>query len=100
MLLCHRQKVTNHPKTILLQYRKVKAASCLVFPDGVEPRQCASWFVNPLTALGFVETMKAEGHTALVHSAAASNLGQMLNKICLADGINVVTIAFSSLSRS
>jgi len=73
-------------------YRKVKAAACLVFPDGVAPRECASWFVNPLTALGFVETMKKEGHKALVHTAAASNLGQMLNKICLLDGVDVVNI--------
>jgi NADPH2:quinone reductase len=55
----------------------------------------ASCFVNPLTALGMVETMRREGHTALVHTAAASNLGQMLNKICLADGIGLVNIVRS-----
>ena len=52
-------------------------------------------FVNPLTALGMVETMKREGHTALVHTAAASNLGQMLNRICLKDGIALVNIVRS-----
>jgi len=50
------------------------------------PADGASCFVNPLTALGMVETMRREGHKALVHTAAASNLGQMLNKICLKDG--------------
>ena len=74
------------------QYRLVKAAQCMLLPDGVTPAQGASCFVNPLTALGFVETMKREGHRALVHTAAASNLGQMLNKICQADGIELVNI--------
>jgi len=74
------------------QYRTVKAAACLVLPQGTTPAQGASCFVNPLTALGFVETMRHEGHTALVHTAAASNLGQMLNRICLADGIGLVNI--------
>ena len=74
------------------QYRTVKAGDCLLLPDGITPAQGASCFVNPLTALGFVETMKREGHTAMVHTAAASNLGQMLNKICLADGIDLVNI--------
>ena len=60
------------------QYRCLPAASCMVMNEGTEPRECASSFVNPLTALGMVETMKMEGHTALVHAAAASNLGQML----------------------
>lgn len=74
------------------QYRTVKAADCLVMPAGVTAAQAASCFVNPLTALGFVETMKREGHSALVHTAAASNLGQMLHKICQADGIALVNI--------
>jgi NADPH2:quinone reductase len=56
------------------------------------PAEGASWFVNPLTALGMVATMRAEGHTALVHTAAASNLGQMLNRICLKDGVPLVNI--------
>ena len=60
--------------------------------DGTTPAEGASCFVNPLTALGMVETMRREGHTALVHTAAASNLGQMLNRICLADGIGLVNI--------
>lgn len=74
------------------QFRKVPAASVLVYADGVTAAQGASAFVNPLTALGMVETMKLEGHTALVHTAAASNLGQMLNKICLADGVDLVNV--------
>jgi len=74
------------------QYRTVNAADCLVLPEGATPQQGASCFVNPLTALGMVETMRREGHTALVHTAAASNLGQMLNKICLKDNIGLVNI--------
>jgi NADPH2:quinone reductase len=74
------------------QLRLAKAGMCLAFPEGTTPAQCASWFVNPLTALGMVETMRAEGHTALVHTAAASNLGQMLNKICIQDGVELVNI--------
>jgi NADPH2:quinone reductase len=64
----------------------------MVMNEGTEPRDCASSFVNPLTALGMVETMKMEGHTALVHTAAASNLGQMLVKICVDDGVQLVNI--------
>ena len=74
------------------QYRTLRAADCLVLPAGTTPAEGASCFVNPLTALGMVETMRREGHTALVHTAAASNLGQMLNKICIADGVALVNI--------
>jgi NADPH:quinone reductase-like Zn-dependent oxidoreductase len=74
------------------QFRVVNAAACLVLPDGTPARDGASSFVNPLTALGMVETMRREGHSALVHTAAASNLGQMLVKLCLADGIPLVNI--------
>ena len=77
------------------QYRTVKAADCLLLPEGTTGAEGASCFVNPLTALGMVETMRREGHTALVHTAAASNLGQMLNKICLADGVALVNIVRS-----
>jgi NADPH2:quinone reductase len=74
------------------QYRCIKASQCLVLPAGTTPAEGASCFVNPLTALGMVETMRLEGHKALVHTAAASNLGQMLVKICLKDGIPLVNI--------
>lgn len=74
------------------QYRLVDAAACLVLPEGATAREGASSFVNPLTALGMVETMRREGHSALVHTAAASNLGQMLVRICLADGIPLVNV--------
>src|ERR1700724_1238451 len=74
------------------QYRCVPVAQCLALPAGATPAEGASSFVNPLTALGMVETMRNEGHTALVHTAAASNLGQMLNRICLKDGISLVNI--------
>src|ERR1700681_3942449 len=78
------------------QYRTIRASDCLVLPDGITPAEGASCFVNPLTSLGMVETMRREGHKALVHTAAASNLGQMLNKICLKDGIGLVNIVRSS----
>jgi len=74
------------------QYRCIKAVQCLVLPEGTKPSEGASCFVNPLTALGMVETMKLEGHKALVHTVGASNLGQMLNRICLKDGIGLVNI--------
>jgi len=74
------------------QYRCLKAADCLVLPAGATPADGASSFVNPLTALGMVETMRREGHSALVHTAAASNLGQMLNRLCLTDGIGLVNV--------
>lgn len=74
------------------QYRAIGADQCLVLPEGITPAEGASCFVNPLTALGMVETMRREGHTALVHTAAASNLGQMLQKICGADGVELVNI--------
>jgi len=74
------------------QYRTVKVDHCLPLPAGTSAAEGASCFVNPLTALGMTETMRREGHSALVHTAAASNLGQMLNRICLADGIDLVNI--------
>jgi NADPH2:quinone reductase len=74
------------------QYRCVPHEQCLVLPAGATPADGASSFVNPLTALGMVETMRSEGHTALVHTAAASNLGQMLNRICIKDRIALVNI--------
>ncbi len=74
------------------QFRAIRAEQCLAMPDGVSPADSASWFVNPMTAQGMVETMRMEGHKALVHTAAASNLGQMLNRICLQDGVDLVNI--------
>jgi len=78
------------------QFRTIKASDCLVLPPGATAAEGASCFVNPLTSLGMVETMRREGHTALVHTAAASNLGQMLNKICIKDGIGLVNIVRSA----
>jgi NADPH:quinone reductase-like Zn-dependent oxidoreductase len=77
------------------QYRCLKVNECLPLPAGTTPAEGASCFVNPLTALGMTETMRREGHKALVHTAAASNLGQMLNKICIKDGIGLVNIVRS-----
>jgi NADPH:quinone reductase len=74
------------------QFRCLEASQCLPVPPGTTPAEAASCFVNPLTALGMVETMRTEGHSALVNTAAASNLGQMLNKVCLKDGIPLVNI--------
>tara|TARA_B100001250_G_scaffold359711_1_gene336734 strand:- start:78 stop:1187 length:1110 start_codon:yes stop_codon:yes gene_type:complete len=74
------------------EYRCLPAQSCLVMNEGTTPEQSASCFVNPLTALGMVETMRMENHTALIHTAAASNLGQMLIKICNAEDVPLVNV--------
>lgn len=76
-------------------YRLLKARDVVALPEGTEAADGAAIFVNPMTALAFVETMRREGHSAIVHTAAASNLGQMLQKICLADGIPLVNIVRS-----
>ncbi len=78
------------------QYRLSRVSDCQTLPAGTTATEGASWFVNPLTALGMTETMKREGHKALVHTAAASNLGQMLNKICQEDGIGLVNVVRSA----
>jgi NADPH:quinone reductase len=74
------------------EYRAVAAMMCMPVPDGTTSAQAASCFVNPLTALSMVEVMRIEGHAALVHTAAASNLGQMLQRICASDGVALVNI--------
>lgn len=74
------------------QYRCLNVYQCMPMREGIKAAEAASCFVNPMTALGMVETMRRENHTALVHTAAASNLGQMLNKVCIADGIDLVNI--------
>jgi len=76
-------------------YRRVRARDVVALPEGATAAQGASMFINPLTALGFVETARREGHKAIVHAAAASNLGQMLQKICLADGIPLINVVRS-----
>ena len=74
------------------QYHCVNVKSCLELKEGITAKEGASSFVNPLTALAMVETMRAEGHKAIIHAAAASSLGQMLNRICMADGIDLINI--------
>ena len=74
------------------QYRTLNVGQCLPMADGTDPADAAAAFVNPLTALGMVETMRSEGHTALVHTVGASNLGLMLNRICVDDGVGLVNI--------
>jgi NADPH:quinone reductase len=81
---------------IYAEYRCLPAQMCMPLPDGTAPEDGASCFVNPLTALGFVETMKLEGYKGIVHAAAASNLGQMLVRICKADGIPLINIVRSA----
>lgn len=77
------------------EYRKIAARDCIPLPEGASAADGASMFVNPLTALAMVETLRIEGHKALVHTAAASNLGQMLNRICIADGVPLVNVVRS-----
>jgi NADPH:quinone reductase-like Zn-dependent oxidoreductase len=78
------------------QYKMARVSDCMVLPEGTSAAEGASCFVNPLTSLAMTEVMRREGHTALVHTAAASNLGQMLNKICIKDGIALVNIVRSA----
>ncbi len=78
------------------QYRKLSLREVAPLPEGASAADGAAMFVNPLTALSFVETMRMEGHSAIVHTAAASNLGQMLQRICLADGVPLVNIVRSA----
>jgi NADPH:quinone reductase len=87
--------VTCVPGGMFAQYRLVDARSAMLLPDGASAEEGASAFVNPMTALGFVETMRQEGHKAIVHTAAASNLGQMLVRIAQEDGIPLVNIVRS-----
>ena len=74
------------------QYRCIESSLCLVLPPGTTPAEGASCYVNPLTALGMLATMRAEGHRALVHTAAASNLGQMLQRVCNNERVDLVNI--------
>ena len=78
------------------QYRCMPANNCLLMDDQTSPEEAASSFVNPMTALGFIETMKLEGHEALIHTAASSNLGQMLIKICKTDSVPLINIVRNS----
>src|SRR5579871_2289348 len=77
------------------QYRQVNVALCLELPAGATAIQGAASFVNPMTVLGMVETMRMENHSALVHTAAASNLGQMLNRYCIEEGVPLVNVVRS-----
>jgi NADPH:quinone reductase-like Zn-dependent oxidoreductase len=77
-------------------FRVLKAADCLVLPEGVSARDGAAACINPLTVLSMIETMRREGHNAIVHTAAASNIGQMLNRVCLEDNIGLVNIVRDS----
>ena len=90
------RRVSVRSGSTYARYTLVRAADCFVLPDDATAADGASAFVNPLTALGMVETMRMEGHTGLVHTAAASNLGQMLNRICRSDGVPLVNIVRSS----
>ncbi|MBL8774048.1 MAG: zinc-binding dehydrogenase [Phenylobacterium sp.] len=78
-----------------VQYRTLPAAMVLPLPEGTDPADGAAAFANPMTALGMVETLRMEGHAALVHTAAASNLGRMLIRLCAADGVELVNVVRS-----
>jgi NADPH:quinone reductase-like Zn-dependent oxidoreductase len=90
------RRVATRTFGMYAQYRVAKMADCLLLPPGATSKQGASAFINPLTALGMVETLRREGHSALVHTAAASSLGHMLNRLCQADNIPLVNIVRSA----
>lgn len=80
-------------------HRVMPAMMCVPLPEGAAAKEGASLFVNPMTAQGFINTMRAEGHEGLVHTAAASNLGQMLAKLCVKDNIPLVAIVRSDAQK-
>ncbi len=85
--------------SMLRTHRVMKAKRVVALPEGAAPAEGASLFVNPMTAQAFLETMEREGHSAIVHTAAASNLGQMLAKLCLARDVPLVAIVRSEAQR-
>lgn len=89
------KKVSAFGGAMYAEHRVANVMECLPLPEGCDAADGASSFVNPMTALGMTETMRMEGHTAIIHTAAASNLGQMLNRICLADEIPLICIVRS-----
>jgi NADPH2:quinone reductase len=86
------KKVAAAGGAMYSQYRTVDLSLCLELPEGLSAADGASAFVNPMTALGMIETMRMEDHVALVHTAAASNLGQMLNRLCQEEQVPLVNI--------
>jgi NADPH:quinone reductase len=94
------KKVAMMGGAMYSQYRSIAADQCLLLPDDVPVAVGASAFVNPLTALGMIETMRLEGHHAIVHSAAASNLGHMLHRLCTSENIGLVNIVRSEEQRT
>lgn len=94
------RRVATRGGGLYAQYRQVNIVNCVVLPDSVSAADGASMFINPLTALGFVETLKTEKHSGIVHLAAASNLGQMLNRICLSDGVPLINVVRTSEQAS
>lgn len=89
------KRVACMPEGTYARYSVAEHSACIALPDDVTAIEGAAAFANPLTALGFVETMKRDGCSALIHTAAASNLGQMLLRICLEDGIDIINIVRS-----
>lgn len=94
------RKVGMYGGGMYTQLRRLPARDCMPLPEGASAADGASMFVNPLTALAFTETMKVGGHTGIIHSPAASNLGQILNRVCLADGIPLVNVVRSARQAS
>jgi NADPH2:quinone reductase len=90
------RRVATRTFGMYAHYRVAKMSDCLLLPAGASSKQGASAFINPLTALGMIETLRREGHSALVHTAAASSLGHMLNRLCQADKIPLVNIVRSA----
>ena len=85
------QRVACVPGNAFSQYAIADAAMCLPLGDH-SSEAGASSFVNPMTALGFVENARMDGQKSILHTVGASNLGQMLNRICLEDGMGLVNI--------
>ena len=74
------------------QYPRIKADQCLLLPAGDDAGRRRRLLRQSAHRAGHGRDHAARGPHALVHTAAASNLGQMLNRICLKDGIALVNI--------
>ena len=92
------QRVACVPGTAYSQYAIADASMCLPLGDH-SAEDGASSFVNPMTALGFAENAKMDGQEAILHTVGASNLGQMLVKICQEDGLGLVNIVPDSYTH-
>lgn len=71
------------------EYMKTEANQCVILGDNIDMQQGAMCFVNPLTALDFIDMAKKDGFKAIVMTAAASALGKMVAYLAKKQGIAI-----------